>query len=127
MRRVVLDAHAFVGWFGSEDEAARTLRREYEAGALRVHVPSQFPAEVLELAASRGISADGLRRLAAEIERVDFEVRDAPTAELAVWLARGVGARHARYAALAASLEVPLVSTDPELLRVASAVAHAPS
>lgn len=125
MRRVVLESAAFLAWF--EPGAARTTRQEYETGAMRVHVPHQFPGEVLELAAARGVSIDGIRRLAAEIDRIGFDVHDAPTAELAAWLARGVGSKHAHYAALAASLDVPLVTTDQELLRAAAPVTRTSS
>lgn len=124
MRRIVLDAAAFLAWFDPGE--AHATRREYEAGALRVQVPTQFPGEVLELAAARGMSIDDLRRLAAEVSRIGFDIGDAPPAELAPLLARGVGMKHAHYAALAASLEVPLVSADSGLLRAASGVASAP-
>ena len=126
MRRLVIDAHAFLGWFGP-DSAARVLRREFEAGGLAVYAPSWFRVHVLELAAADDLTADQLKHLAAELDRLQFEIEDPPATELAAWLARGVDARHAQYAALAVALDLPLVTTDRELLRVAAGVATEPA
>jgi hypothetical protein len=48
------------------------------------------------------------------------QLQDPPLVELAGWLAKGLSARQAAYPALAASLDVPLVTADPDLQRVAS-------
>jgi predicted nucleic acid-binding protein len=55
-----------------------------------------------------------------------FELRDPPSSELAAWLARGLGGPDAAYAALASALDIPLVTTDEELLRTAGTVAQRP-
>jgi predicted nucleic acid-binding protein len=124
MRRVVLDPSAFLDWF---EPPGRALRDEFEAGQLQPYVPTVFSLHVLHAAARRhGLDASRLARLADELGRLRFERRDPPSPELAAWLTRGLDADEAPYAALAASLDVPLVTTDADLLRRASTVAQRP-
>ena len=126
MKRVVLEATAFLAWFPPSDPS-RGLRAEYEAGLLRVHAPTIFPLHALETAAaSNGLSRDRLAQLAGELDRLGFALQDPPHAELANWLASGLDGIRAQYAALATHLEVPLVTTDAQLLRLASSVAREP-
>jgi len=121
VRRIVVDAPAFLGWF-APNGPGRRLRAEYEGGGLTVRVPSVFPLHVLELAHARGVSPERLERLAHELRRIGFETHDPPAAELARWLAKGADSRRAPYAALAADAHLRLVSGDAELLRIAAAV-----
>jgi hypothetical protein len=117
---VVLDPEAFLGWFSTRGHG---MRGEYEEGALTVHVPGIFPTHLLEsVARERKRPPERLVRLGSEIERIGFRVRDAPAELLAAWLARGLTALEAPYAALAESLEVPLVAGNPDLRRRAATV-----
>jgi hypothetical protein len=127
VRRVVIEPSAFLGWFGA-DGPGRRLRDEYEQGALVVTAPRVFALNVLEIAALRGTwSADRLHRLAAEIDRVGFELRDPPSAELAAWIAKGMNGSQAAHAALASALDLRLVTADPDLLREAASFAISPA
>lgn len=120
MRHLVLDAAAFLAWFGRD--ADRRLRDEYEAGSLAVLVSTGFSASVLEVAARRGWSPDRLRALAPLIARAGFEVHEPRTDELARWLGQGLSAPQAASAAVAEVLGVALVSGDSELRRGAAAL-----
>lgn len=127
MRRVVIDPSAFLEWF-APDGPGRGLRDEYEQGALVVTTPRVFPLAVLEMAMrSRSLSADRLRRLATEVHRVGFELRDPPPAELAAWLAKGLSGNQAAHAALASALDLRLVTADEHLLRTAGSFAISPA
>lgn len=123
MRRLIIDAPAFLAWFGPNAPGA-ALREEYEAGQLRVLVPTSFEPDVLEDAARAGWSAGQLERLALELGRMRFEPMTPPSGEFATWLARGLTSRHAAYAALATAHDLPLVAADPALLEQASTVAR---
>ncbi len=115
MRRLVLDPGAVLAWFGADPDARET-RAEYEAGALRVVGPRHLPADVLDQVARSGDwPADDLARIGSELERLGFELIDPPTSLTAAWLARGLDARRAAYAALAEHLEVSLVAADEAL------------
>lgn len=123
MRRIVIDATGFLSWFGPNAPGA-ALRAEYEAGQVRVIVPSTFEPDVLEGAARAGWSAGHLMRLGVELGRVKFEPMTPPSGEYAAWLARGLTSRHAAYAALASAHDITLVAADPALLEQAAAVAR---
>ena len=127
MRRVVVDASVVLAWFTSARGPVRSLRAEYEQGLLTLVAPRALPLEILEATArSTDWPASRLAKLAAELDRLGLEVRDPPTAELASWLARGLGGADAAYAALASGLDIPLFTLDEELLRMASPVAQQP-
>jgi hypothetical protein len=121
MRHVVIDAATFVGWFVGEGEA-RSLRREYEAGQLRVVVPTAFAADVLGEVASLGWPRDRLERLAPLLDELGFEFRNPPRVSLARWVGTGLTPALAAYAALAEESERPLVAGHPELARRAAAL-----
>ncbi|HEX2883349.1 MAG TPA: hypothetical protein VHQ42_02130 [Candidatus Limnocylindria bacterium] len=122
MRRLVLDAGAVLAWFDADGAASET-RTEYESGALRVLGPRHLLADVLDRVARTGNwSADELARIGSELERLGFELTDPPGGLLAVWLARGLDARRAAYAALAEHLEVRLVTEDESLRRHAGSL-----
>jgi predicted nucleic acid-binding protein len=121
MRRVVADAGALLGWFDATSPH-RSLRTEYEAGALTVIAPRTVVAEALGTLAEQGVSREVLARIGSELQRIGLQLQDPPMEELATWLARGLPPGRAAYPALAASLEVPLVTDDPELLRIAASI-----
>ena len=124
MRRVILDSTALLTWFDRTDSPSR-LRSEYEDGLLGVVAPRELTTQLLGLlAATRAMPADVLARIAAEIDRLGFETREPPVDEIAAWLERGLTAAHAPYAALASTLDLPLVTADPDLLRRAASVAR---
>jgi len=123
VRRLVLDAHAFLAWFGPNAPGSG-LRAEYEAGQLGVIVPTSFELDVLEGAARARWSAEQLTRLAVELRQLRFEPLAPPAGELAAWLARGLTGRQAAYAALASAHDLPLVASDSALLEQAASVAR---
>lgn len=119
MRRIVIDPAALLTWFGGEGPD-RSLRAEYEGGTLTLLAPRHLVADVLGELAARGQRApDRLARIAGELQRLGIQLEDPPTADLPGWLARGLDPRRAAYAALAASLGVPLAAADPQLRRIA--------
>jgi predicted nucleic acid-binding protein len=127
MRRVVLDSAIVLGWFTGARGPAQVLRTEYEQGALAIVAPRSLHGEILEATARiPEWTADSLTSLAAELDRLGFELRDPPTSELAAWLSRGLSGPAATYAALASALALPLVTADEELLRKAATVAQRP-
>jgi predicted nucleic acid-binding protein len=127
MRRVVVDSAIVLGWFTGATGPARSLRTEYEHGTLTIVAPRSLPIEMLDATAEgTGWPADRLAALAADLDRLGFELRDPPGSEMAAWLARGLSGADAAYAALASALDIPLVTTDPELLRTAGIVAQSP-
>jgi len=123
----VADSALILGWFTGASGPARALRAEYERGALAIVAPRTLPLEILDVAARRmGWPADRLAHLATELGHLGFELRDPPVAELAAWLAEGLGGPDASYAALASALNIPLLTVDEELLRKAVTVAQHP-
>jgi predicted nucleic acid-binding protein len=122
VRRVVADASVIVDWF-DPDSPHRSLRAEYEAGSLAIIGPRTLITDALdEVVRRQSVPADRLPRIATELQRLGFQLRDAPIGELAGWMARGLPGHRAAYAALASALEVPLVTDDPELRRIAATV-----
>ena len=119
MRRVVVDAGVVLGWFDAASPH-RSLRAEYEAGTLAVIGPRSLIADALGALAERGTPPDRMARIGEELQRIGLQLQDPPMEALATWLAKGLAPGRAAYPALAASLEVPLVSDDPELRRVAA-------
>lgn len=126
MRRIVIDAPLLLSWFARDGEG-RPLRAEYEAGRLAIVAPAALPADIIGLVARRDeLPADRLVRIAAELERLGFELRQPAPASVATWVARGLNPDRAAYPALAASLDLNLATNDPELRRVAGPLASAP-
>lgn len=121
MRRVVLDAGVLLGWFDAASPH-RSLRAEYEAGTLTVIAPQGVVADALGTLAAQGVPGDVLARIGTELHRIGLQLQDPPIEALATWLGKGLLSGQAAYPALAASLEVPLVTDDPELQRVADGI-----
>jgi predicted nucleic acid-binding protein len=121
MRRIVLDAGVFLDWFDAESPH-RSLRAEYEAGSLAVIGPRGLIAEALGTLTERGVGPERLARIGGELQRIGLQLQDPPMPELATWLGKGLAPHRAAYPALAATLEIPLVTDDPELRRVAATV-----
>lgn len=120
MRRVVIDAPTLLSWFDAGGEG-RELRMEYEAGTLVVVAPRTIVADALALLARRPHwSVERLHRAALELGRLGFELRDPPSSELARYLAAGLPADRAAYAALAAGLDLRLATSDPALAEAAA-------
>lgn len=114
MRRIVLHPSAFVAWFEPPD-GGPSSRRDFEAGMLEVVVPPAFTTDLLATTAAQGWTTERMTRLAAQVDRLGFESAAPSAAELAPWLARGLDASQAAYAAVAAARELP-VSTDDQSL-----------
>ena len=114
-----MDAGVVLGWFDAASPH-RSLRAEYEAGTLAAIAPRGLVAEALGTLASQGVAQESLARIGEELERIGLQLQDPPVEALATWLAKGLAPGRAAYPALAASLEVPLVTDDPELRRVAA-------
>lgn len=121
MRRVVVDAGVLLGWFDPAS-AHRALRAEYEAGTLTVIAPQGLVAEALGMLAEQGVPPESLARIGTELHRIGLQLQDPPMEALATWLGKGLPAARAAYPALAASLEIPLVTDDSELRSVAAGI-----
>jgi predicted nucleic acid-binding protein len=121
MKHLVADAGVILAWF-EPGSPRRAMRDEYEAGGSTVHAPRGLIADALEMLAARGMDADRLGRVATELARLGLELHDPPVDDVARWIARGLPAGRAAYAALAAASELRLVTDDPELRRVAPAL-----
>ena len=120
MRRLALDADAIATWF-DPDPGRRGLRDDYEAGTLTVVGPSRLPGDVLARIAERWHpDAPRLARIGTELDRLRLELHEPSTGELAPWIARGLSTEQAAVAAVAAGLDVRLVTDDAELARMAS-------
>ena len=118
-RRVVVDAGAVLSWFEADGSGA-AMRRDYEAGELTALAPRRLHEDLLAAIAARAGARDRLGRIAIELPRLGIVLEDPPLPAVADWIARGLDAGVAPYAALAERLDVRLVSSDPRLLRGAS-------
>ena len=114
MRRVVVDAVTVRSWF-DHGGPGREMRREYESGRLIAIAPPRLHADLLA-GAGAGLDRNGLGRLADALPRIGVELVEPPLALVASWLARGLHADVAPYAALAEHLDLPLVAGDERLL-----------
>jgi predicted nucleic acid-binding protein len=120
MRRVVLDAGVVLAWFDPQSRH-RALRAEYEAGTLSVIAPADLVASAMDQVARRTEwPEERLARIGGEISRLGFQLQAPPLQDLAHWLEKGLNPSSAACAALAARLEAPLVTDDPDLRRAAA-------
>jgi predicted nucleic acid-binding protein len=123
MRRIVVDPATVLSWF---DASGASQRRDYEAGEIAAVAPRRVHADVLAAIARRDEpSPDRLARIAAELPRLGIQLQDPPLPLLSGWLARGLDAEVAAYAALAEHLDLRLHATDPRLLEGARSVVEA--
>jgi predicted nucleic acid-binding protein len=125
LREAVLDASVVLKWFHQEGEAnanaARKLRRDFEAGELRVLAPPLLWLEIINVAARRWRwSASQLDRLACSLPELGFEEIEPELDGVAEWAARGLTAYDAAYVAAAEEAGVPLITDDAEICRVAA-------
>jgi predicted nucleic acid-binding protein len=121
---VVLDASVVLKWFhrGGETnvDAARRLRRDFQAGELRVLAPPLLWLEILNVAARRWRwSSSQLDQLAAAFPELGFEEIEPELEGIAGWAARGLTAYDAAYVATAEEAGIPLITDDAEICRIA--------
>jgi predicted nucleic acid-binding protein len=126
---VVLDASVVLKWFRSEGErhvdAARAIRTLYERGEVLVLAPPLLHLEILNVACRRWrLGEEALVALAGALEDLGFELLEPPLERVARWIARGLTAYDAAYAAVAENAEVKLVSDDAVILALAADVAE---
>lgn len=123
MRRVVVDALTVLSWF---DASGAGQRREYEAGELTAFAPRRIHADLLAAVARRSDAGpEMLARVAAELPRLGLQLQDPPLGLVAGWIARGLDAQLAPYAALAEHLDMRLETRDPVLRRRAGRLVRA--
>ncbi len=128
MNELVLDASVILKWFRSEGEthagAARSLRREFEAGQLIVVLPSLAHIEILNVAGRRwSWHEDQLVELAEALDGLRFQPVQPDLRSVARWTARGLTAYDAAYVAVAETTNIQLVTDDEYILARAPEVA----
>jgi predicted nucleic acid-binding protein len=126
----VLDASVVLKWFRSDGERhldpARSLRASFEAGRLIVLAPPLLRLEIVNVAGRRWRwGEDALVDLAVALDDLGFDFEEPELTRVASWTARGLTAYDAAYVALAEAREVPLVTDDDLVVRVAGDVATA--
>jgi predicted nucleic acid-binding protein len=126
----VLDASVVLKWFRSDGERhldpARSLRASFEAGRLIVLAPPLLRLEIVNVAGRRWRwGEDALVDLAVALDDLGLEFEEPELTRVASWTARGLTAYDAAYVALAEAREVPLVTDDDLVVRVAGDVATA--
>ena len=120
----MLDASVVLKWFERGDEAnvdaARRLRKEFQAGELRVVAPPLLWLEILNVAARRWHwSSSQLDQLAASLPELGFEEIEPELEGVAEWAAQGLTAYDAAYVATAEEAGIPLITDDAEICRIA--------
>lgn len=128
MNELVVDASVVLKWFAGEAEAgfsqARTIRDQYEAGALLVVVPSLVFLEIVNIAGRRWSWGEPqLLELADALDDLGFEATEPDLRSVAVWTARGLTAYDSAYVALAEERGVSLLTDDQQILDIAAELA----
>lgn len=128
MSELVLDASVLLKWFHSDGEAdveqATRLRSAFEAGQLKVLVPSLVWLELLNVAARRlGWPLEPLERLANQLQGFGFTVVEPELVRVARWAAAGMTAYDAAYVAVAEQSGAQLITADAKIVRLAPEVA----
>lgn len=127
MTAAVLDSSVVLKWFRPDERhaaPARRLRERFTRGELTVVVPTLIEVEMLNVAARGwGLGGRQLVSFARRLGRFGFDVRDPELEHVARWAARGLSAYDATYVALAESDDVPLVTDDEGIPRIAGSIA----
>ena len=128
MIELVLDASVVIKWFRSEAEryvdAARALRRSFEAGDLLVFAPPLLGLEILNVAGRRWAwEAGPLGELASSLDELGFEWVE--LAHVARWTAAGLTAYDAAYVAVAEQTSATLITDDALIPALAPEIAEA--
>jgi predicted nucleic acid-binding protein len=100
----VLDASVVLKWFGRREErhadAARAVRSAFEDGVLVVLAPRMLGLEVLNVAGRAwGWTGRSLAAISSLLEQLRFEVVEPDLRRVPAWVARGLTAYDAVYAA----------------------------
>ena len=128
MTEAVLDASVVAKWFHTDGERhvaqARSLRDSFESGELVVFAPPLLRLEIFNIAGRRWKwTEEALVTLAVTFDAIDFVWTEPELAGLSSWVARGLTAYDACYAAVAESKEIQLVTDDRRLLEIANTLA----
>lgn len=115
MRRLVVGAEVIASWFATGE---RTFLDEYRAGLLHIYAPPTARQELINRLVARNLrNAEGI---ISAVDRIGLELIEPPAEGVGRWMRRGLRVDAASYAALAESLEAPLVTRDPELRAAAA-------
>ena len=129
MTEAVLDASVVIKWFRAEGErnvdAARALRRSFEAGQLIAFAPPLLRLEIVNVAGRRWRwDEPSLVDLATALDGLGFELTEPELVRVAHWTARGLTAYDAAYVAVAEALGTSLVTDDDLIVEIASEIAQ---
>jgi predicted nucleic acid-binding protein len=129
VRDRVLDSSVVVKWFRAEGErhisAARSLRAEFESGALMIFAPRLLQLEILNAAGRRWRWSEAeLLTLAETLDQLNFEIIEPEASRVALWIARGLTAYDAAYLAVSEQGGLRLVTDDEGILAVAGSLAE---
>ncbi len=126
MTELVLDASVVLKWFHSQDEPnveqARSVRAQFETGALSAFAPSLLWLEVVNVAARRWKwGKPQLEELATTLPNLGFELFEPALSAVARWTATGLTAYDAAYVAIAEQTGAKLLTDDEEIVSLAQA------
>jgi predicted nucleic acid-binding protein len=128
LSEAVLDSSVVLKWFAAEQRGsfeARKLRHDYEAGRLSVVVPALLFLELLNVAGRRWRwDEEALLELAEALGDLSFEVAEPELQLVASWVARGLTAYDAAYAALAEERDLTLVTDDQTIIELAPEISR---
>jgi predicted nucleic acid-binding protein len=128
LTEAVLDASVVLKWFGAEQRGsneARKLRNDYEAGSLSVVVPALLFLEIVNVAGRRWRwDEEALLDLAEALGDLSFGVGEPELQLVASWVARGLTAYDAAYAALAEQRGLALVTDDETITDLAPEISR---
>jgi predicted nucleic acid-binding protein len=125
----VLDASVVIKWFRAEGErsvdAARALRRSFEAGELIVFTPPLLRLEIVNVAGRRWRwDEPALADLAGALDDLGFELTEPDLVRVARWTSRGLTAYDAAYVTVAESVGASLVTDDDLIIEIAGDIAQ---
>ena len=129
MTEYVLDASVVLKWFHSKGEhhvnTARSLRSNFETGALLLFAPPLLKLEIVNVAARRwGLGESGLIELAANLDELGLEFVEPELTRVARWTAAGLTAYDAAYVAVAEAGGIKLVTDDQLIVATAPEIAE---